>query len=205
MRNHTYWAALPVLAVSVCILAGSAVAHPLAAPTIRNFTPKQGPLNSQLTVVGSNLAGAQVTVAGSQATNVVVNKYGDSLTAIVPNVPDAMPVGAKVQIVVTTASGTATAPGTFMVTAVGPGHAVGKPHITGISPMKGKAGTKVTISGQNLGGAQWVKLDGMKTVYKVPSQTKIVATVPKQGHSGRITLKTDGGTVISARFTVLAG
>ena len=60
----------------------------------------------------------------------------------------------------------------------------------------------MTIWGTNLGGAQAVRLDGAKTVYKIPAQNRIVLTIPSAGHSGRISIKTAGGMTLSPRFTV---
>ena len=66
----------------------------------------------------------------------------------------------------------------------------------------------VTIRGQHLGGAMWVKFGGVKATYTVPSTTKIVAIVPQKAHSGKITLKTATGQATSGahlNFTVLPG
>ena len=73
------------------------------APTITSVSPNRGPLGGTNAVIisGTNLAGASVTFGGSMATNVSA-----SATTITANVP-AHAAGA-VNVVVTTAGGTAT-------------------------------------------------------------------------------------------------
>ena len=65
--------------------------------------------------------------------------------------------------------------------------------ILSVAPLHAKVGAKVTIKGANLGGAMWVKFGGVKTLYTVPSTHTIIATVPKQARSGKISILTDVG------------
>jgi hypothetical protein len=203
-----YGGALVVLAAFACVLAGSAVARTLAAPTITNFTPKSGVPGSKVTMVGTNLAGAKVDFNGAPASAVTVNKWGNALVATVPIDQDALPIGSNIQITVTTPGGSTMSAASFMVT-TGTAHAKPlKPQISSFAPMRGKAGVHVTIRGANLGGAQWVKFGGVKATYTVPSTTKIVAIVPHQAHSGKITVRTASGLATSSarlNFTVLPG
>ena len=70
-----------------------------------------------------------------------------------------------------------------------------KPVIKSFSPLRGKVGAKVRITGMNLGGTMWVKFGGVKAAtFTVPKRTLVVATVPKKAHSGSISLKTSDGT-----------
>ena len=65
-----------------------------------------------------------------------------------------------------------------------------KPSITSITPTSGKVGAKVTITGKNLTGTEAVQIGGITAAFKVGSATKITATVPKKGKTGKITLTT---------------
>ena len=81
-----------------------------------------------------------------------------------------------------------------------------KSQITGFAPMRGKIGTRVVITGINLGGTKWVKFGGVKALYTVPTNTKIVAHVPAKAHTGKIRIKTTTGISTKAlTFTVLPG
>ena len=65
-----------------------------------------------------------------------------------------------------------------------------KPSITSFTPTSGKGGTKVTITGKNLTGTEAVQIGGITAAFKVRTATKITATVPKKGKTGKITLTT---------------
>src|ERR1700730_2899298 len=65
-----------------------------------------------------------------------------------------------------------------------------KPSITSITPTSGKVGAKVTITGTNLTGTEAVQIGGITAAFKVGTATKITATVPKKGKTGKITLTT---------------
>jgi hypothetical protein len=76
------------------------------------------------------------------------------------------------------------------------------PTITSFTPKKGSPGTKVTISGKNLSGAE-VAFDGTTAKVTKDTVTSITATVPSAANSGKITVTTAGGTATSAKsFTV---
>jgi hypothetical protein len=200
MRKKMYFVALAT--VALCLVAGPAAAHTSAAPTLGNFTPKQGPSGSKVTIVGTNLGGAQVSFNQIPASSITVNRYGTALVATVPK--DTFSGGTTVaQLTVTTPGGTVTAAGGFRITGI----AVNKvtPHIVSFMPLKGSAGTKVTISGANLGVAQSVKL-GRTTMFFKIVRDKIVAMVPKNAHSGALSVKTPGGVAVAAlHFKVTGG
>jgi hypothetical protein len=118
------------------------------------------------------------------------------------NVPGEVTTGPG-PITVTTPGGTVTTTTMFTVNPPSKPTAVPHPRIGGFAPMRGAAGTKVTIRGTYLGGAMWVKFGGMKAKYTVPSATRIVAIVPKHAHSGKITIRTSGGLATSGvRFAI---
>jgi len=77
--------------------------------------------------------------------------------------------------------------------------ATAKPAITSFTPTTAKTGTTVTITGKNLTSASAVMFDGLEaTSYKVVSATKITAKVPTKAKSGKISVKTKGGTATSS-------
>ena len=75
------------------------------------------------------------------------------------------------------------------------------PSIAGMAPSRGKAGTLIALSGQNLYGATKVQLRGVNASYTVVSGTRITARVPA-GVSGltKWTVTTPGGTASSGWF-----
>jgi hypothetical protein len=200
-----YGVVLVVLTVSACMLAGAAGARTLAAPTITAFTPQQGPVGTRITITGANLTGATVDFAGRPATEVVPNPTG---TQLVVTVPSYAATGWSGLISVITAEGTVMTPSNFTVTA--PVVVKQKPPtivvpiIRSFTPMRAKVGTKVKITGTKLNGAMWVRFGGVRAVFTTPKTTLIVATVPRNAKSGKISLRTSGGTATSSkRFTVM--
>jgi len=199
MRKQTmYWSVLASFAVLACVFVGSAVARTLAPPTTTGFAPNHGLRGEKVTIYGHNLTSAQVQFNGVTGLNVKVTPDGTHLTA---NVPSDVADGPG-PITLMAPEGTVTV-GTFTVNPNSKPVAVPNPRIKSFAPMRGKTGTKVTIRGAYLGGAMWVKFGGVKATFTVPTATKIVATVPKGAHSGKITLKTSGGLSSSGVFKVL--
>lgn len=138
-------------------------------------------------ILGNGLTGTSSVKfgSGSATFNVVSDTY---MTAVVPS------DGTTGQVTVTIASGTLTSSRTFYVV----------PKITGIAPGSGPVGSQVTISGSGLIGTSLVKFGGVKaTSYTVNSGTTIIATVPAGAITGKISVKTPGGSASSpATFTV---
>jgi uncharacterized repeat protein (TIGR03803 family) len=79
------------------------------------------------------------------------------------------------------------------------------PSILSFTPPSGQVGTQVIITGTSFTGATGVLFGGVKaTVFSVDSDTQITATVPTSAKTGKIQVKTPGGTATSATsFTVL--
>jgi hypothetical protein len=201
-RRWTSWS-IPALLAAVtcaCALTGAASASATTAPTITGFEPNHGLIGERVTIYGHDLAGAQVWFNGMPAQNVVVDPTGTHIRA---NVPGEAMTGPGA-ITVTTSGGSVTTSTMFTVNPPSKATALPRPSVMGFAPLRSTVGMKVTIHGRNLGGALWVKFGGVRAVYTVPSATRIVATVPKQAHSGRITIKTSGGIAsASSRFVVL--
>ena len=79
------------------------------------------------------------------------------------------------------------------------------PSILSFTPPSGQVGTQVIITGNSFTGAAGVIFGGVKAmVFSVDSDTQITATVPTGAKTGKIQVKTAGGTATSATsFTVL--
>jgi alpha-tubulin suppressor-like RCC1 family protein len=76
--------------------------------------------------------------------------------------------------------------------------------VTGLAPARGRAGTKVTITGLNLSGATKVKFGGKTAKFTVVSATKITATAPAGTGTVAVTVTTPLGTsqkVAAGQFT----
>ena len=197
-RRLNSWV-VPVLAALALALAASAAAGPGSPPTVTGFAPNHGLLGERVTIYGHDLAGAQVWFNGVQATDVVVDPTG---THIRVHVPGEVATGPG-PITVTTSAGTVQTPTMFTVNPPSKPTSIPQPRIAAFAPMKGAAGTKVTIRGSRLGGTMWVKFGGMRARFTVPTATKIVAIVPAKARSGKITISTGGGIATSAmRFAV---
>ena len=99
---------------------------------------------------------------------------------------------------------TATIDGRALTTSV-PVTVVQPPTIGGFSPASGALGSKVVLTGANLGGATSVRFNGTTApTFTVNSPTQITVTVPVGATSGVIEVSTPGGTAMStASFTVL--
>ena len=164
----------------------------VGAPTVTGFSPLSGPVGTNVTITGQNLAEATaVTFNGTSQPSFTVNPAGTQVTA-------AVPAGATTgKIAVTTPGGTATSASDFTV--------ILAPTITGFTPASGPVGTSVTISGTNLSGATSVKFNGVsQPAYTVNAGgTQITAAVPATATTGPISVTTPGSTATSAtNFTV---
>jgi hypothetical protein len=165
----------------------------VTAPSITSFSPASGPVNSQVTLNGSFVAGQYYTVNfGSYSTSGYASA-SNSLTVYVPQ-----GVSGAVQVSAVIGGQTVTAPGTFTVTV---------PTITSFSPGSGVAGTVVTITGTGFNstyGANVTFGSVNANVLSVTSTT-IKAIVPSNTGNGamKITVTQGGQTVVSAdNFTV---
>jgi hypothetical protein len=66
-----------------------------------------------------------------------------------------------------------------------------------ILPTSGKAGTKVTILGNNLTGATGVVFNGTAATFKVVAASLITTSVPAGATTGKVKVVTPGGTLSS--------
>jgi hypothetical protein len=190
-------AAIPPAAItgriSVTTADGTAVSPTnftvIKPPMISLFTPASGAIGAIVTISGANM---------SSVTNVQFNGTGItdpitvvSATAIRVKVPGGATTG---KITVTNRAGIATSTGIFKVL----------PKITGFVPTSGIAGENVTIIGTTLSNPTLVKFGAVTAAIVSSSDTEIVTTIPLQAITGRISVTTASGTVVSAaNFTVI--
>jgi len=170
----------------------SATDFTILSPGITSFTPVSGLVGIQVTITGNNLSGAlSVAFNGEAATTFAV----DSPTQIRATVPATATTG---KISVTTGGGTAQSATDFTV--IPPA-----PVISSFSPASGMIGSEVTVTGSHFAGATSVKFNGvLASTYTVDSATQIRASVPTDATTGKISVTTGGGAVISVGdYTVL--
>jgi len=160
-------------------------------PTIASFTPASGPIGTKVTITGTGFTGAKSVTFNGAASAFTFT----SSTAIIATVPPGATTG---KISVTTPGGSANSVATFTLT-------IPAPTITSFTPASGQAGTVVRITGTNFTGATTVKFNGVvATPFTVVNSTLITAAVPNGASTGKISVITPGGTVVSAdSFTVL--
>jgi hypothetical protein len=223
MRTRMFYTGVVgALAAIACTLAASAGARTLdnGDATVSGVSPKQAMVGQLVTISGMNLDGTTSVSFGNVASRSVrVDLNGMWIRAVVPPgvapgsvyitldnggnpvstgpyqiVPGSVPAAAN------PAPGAAAAAGGVSVT---PKVA---PRITGFSPTTGRVGSRVLINGSYLGGALWLKFGGVRARIISSHATAIYALVPKQAHSGKISVHTSGGTGVSGlRFVVLRG
>jgi len=167
----------------------------VAAPGISNFLPASGPVNSQVTLSGTFIAGQYYTVNfGSYSTS----GYAQSSGTLVVNVPSGIPPGA-LKISVVFPGQTVTATGSFTVTA---------PTITSFSPTSGVAGTLVTITGTGFNPNYYgttVSFGTINANIVSITTTSITVTVPSNTGNGAMKINVNsGGQIVSSpsNFTV---
>ncbi|MEP6736643.1 MAG: IPT/TIG domain-containing protein [Chryseolinea sp.] len=161
------------------------------APTITSFTPSIGPGGIKVSIAGTNFTGVTKVYFGTGEAPFEVK----STTLIEATVPTGAATG-KIKVV--TPGGEALSTADFTVK--------GAPEITTFSPGSGLVGTVVTITGKNFdAGSLSVKFGtGKATDVTVVNATQITAKVPAVGTSGKITVETASGSVLSANsFTVI--
>jgi hypothetical protein len=158
-------------------------------PTIDNLSPAFGGPGTQVTVAGSNFAGAtQVTFNGAVAPGFVVNAAGTSLTV-------AAPAGVTTGPVVVTAAGTAS--NGVLYTAA--------PVITAFTPASGLIGTNVIIRGTDLNQPTRVLFNGIPATFAAVSATELAAFVPVGASTGPVQVVTGHGSGTSiTNFTIPA-
>jgi hypothetical protein len=163
----------------------------VAAPSITSFTPDSGTIGTAVTITGTNFdpvtSKNEVKFNGVLAP--VTATSATSLTALVPGGATTGP------ITVTTRGGTATSATNFTVITQPP------PTISSFTPTSGKAGTNVTVTGQNFDPVpsnNQVKFNGASAAVISATGTTLIATVPPTATTGFVSMTTASGTAHSA-------
>jgi large repetitive protein len=161
-------------------------------PSITGFKPTQGPVGTAVTVSGSGFVGAPTVRFGTVATS----PTSVSLTALVALVPSGAPTG-SITVMTTEGSGNTSAVFTVIRT----------PTLVSFTPASGAAGTVVTLVGIGLTTTGTVQFNGIAANTSAVNgsvTTSLLATVPTDATTGRITVTNAAGTVTSgADFHVL--
>jgi large repetitive protein len=207
-KRMTFGGVLALLAGLACALGGSAAGKSLDAPTITSVTPTSGMVGSTVVIKGTNLTGATVSFKLKQrgaiavpvsAANTMVTPDGTQITVVVPDGLDAaegqIAMPGKNGVWVTTPGGTTVWNMAFVVQK--PQLGIMRPIIMGFGPHKAGPGATVTIFGKHFSGTKFVKFAGLKATFRVPSDSRILATVPQHAHSGFLKIKTPAGTAKS--------
>lgn len=157
------------------------------SPSITYFLPTSGAAGAEVIIYGTSFTGAtSVTFNGAAA---VFNV--NSATSIAATVPTKATMG---KIRVTTPGGIVTSFDNFMVV----------PTITGFTPTSGIAGDVITVSGTAFTGVSGVYFNGVTASYRVIDSQKLTATVPFGAEPGKISVRTQSGSGMSAtNFAVL--
>ena len=158
-----------------------------AGPYVSGFSPTVGADAVTVTLNGEHFGGAtSVTFNGMAATHVYANP--NVLTAVTPLGVTTGPIK------VTTPNGSYTTTSNYFV----------PPVITGFSPVAGRAGTNVTLTGANFLGATTVSFNGLAVAVTPTSDTSLQVVVPVGITTGPIRIDTPGGAFTTkTNFLVL--
>ena len=151
-------------------------------PRITGFTPATGTAGASVSITGANFTNATAVQFNGAAASFTVNS-STNLTATVP--ADAT----TGTLSVTTPAGIVASTTNFFV----------PPKIDSFTPAAGAVGVNVLISGSAFFGTTTVKFNGTAAnIFTIISRRQIVAVVPTQATSGKITVTTSDGTATSA-------
>ncbi len=165
--------------------------------TIYSFDNGLAPFASQF-VIYSGKVGASLGILGQGFANATGVKFGGGPGTFVASTDAFMTATVSAgaltgKITVLEPAGNLNTPQVFKVI----------PTISGFSPTSGPVGTQVTISGQSLKQTSTVTFSGVKATFTVNSDTQVTATVPAGAVTGKIALKTKGGSATApGTFTV---
>lgn len=160
---------------------------PRPAPVVIDFSPKSGPENSSVNIIGEHL----LDIVSIQFNGVPTTQYGDPSMSEGRGFPVHVPKGATTGpiIIVTEHGRVETAP--FVVTAVP------KPTILSMNPTEGIPGTAVMIRGQNLTRVKSVSFNGVNATFSEFGD--LLVRVPEGATTGPVRVETEGGVAVSAQ------
>ncbi|WP_197076820.1 reprolysin-like metallopeptidase [Hymenobacter terrenus] len=160
-------------------------------PTVISFTPTTGPVGGTVVITGTDFSFAtRVTFNGTSAPIYTVNS-ATQITVTVPAGATTGPIG------VTGPTGSGVSAASFTV--------IPAPVITSFSPVFGKVGAVVVLTGNFFTGATQVAFNGTNApIFTVDSNTQLTVTVPTGATTGPVTVTGPGGPGSSTTdFTVI--
>jgi len=150
-------------------------------PRIIQFQPSSGFTGTNVVLEGGGFHGVtSVEFNGTRATFTAVSSL--RVNAVVPAGASTGPLR------ITTTNGTYTTTDLFHLPA----------RIDSFNPNSGKRGDTVTVDGQNLSGSTRVLFNGAEAEFTVTSPTRLSAVIPAFATSGRLTVQTPAGSVLSS-------
>ncbi|RYY26556.1 MAG: T9SS type A sorting domain-containing protein [Chitinophagaceae bacterium] len=161
-------------------------------PVLKSFTPSTGKIGTIVTVTGAQFHNtAKVYFGGAMASQ--VNVLSDTvLTAIVSN-------GASGDLRLETAGGKISLPGFVFIQSL-------KPKLNSFAPLSGKAGTLVTISGENFNpdpASNFVRFGASYGKVIIASTTELKVEAPAGASAGILEVTTNGYSMLANNFFTL--
>jgi len=169
--------------IQISTVAGTiASANPFAVlPRIIAFNPRIGTTGTNVTLQGGGFHGVTaVEFGGTRAA--FIFRSSILVDAVVPSGASTGPIK------LITTNGTFTTTELFHLPA----------RVTSFTPNSGKRGDLINIDGQNLSGTTRILFNGAEAVFTVTSRTRLTATVPAAATTGRLTIETPAGAVLSS-------
>lgn len=165
------------------------------APVINSFSPTSGPVGTPVTISGTRFSGAAAVTFNNVSSISFITNSDSQIFAQVP-------VGATSgPICVMTANGSGLSSDSFTVTS--PPAPI--PVVSSFSPTSGPVGTVVTVSGSNFLGATAVAFNNVTATFSLFLGTQLIATVPANASTGKISVTTPAGTGLSSQDFVVTG
>jgi hypothetical protein len=159
-----------------------ATAQPFVVlPRIFEFQPRIGTTGTNVVLQGGGFQGVtSVEFNGTRAT--FTFRSSIQVDAVVPSGASTGPIR------LITTNGTFTTTELFHLPS----------RITSFNPNSGKRDDVITIDGQNLSGTTRVLFNGVEASFTLTSPTRLTAVVPAAATSGRITVESPAGSVLSS-------
>ncbi|MCG8605335.1 IPT/TIG domain-containing protein, partial [bacterium] len=154
-------------------------------PNVASFTPKQGPVGTEVTLLGNGFQTVSEVTFGGVPTVAYAVESEHTIRATVPK-------GAMHGLIdVTNLAGTGTSPDSFKV--------VAPPRITTFAPLSGPVGTEITVTGAHFTETLRVSFnDILASSISVVSDTILQVVVPSGATRGKIRASNADGTGESA-------
>ena len=173
-------------------------------PSVSGISPASGPVNTSVTISGSNFGtdASKVKVSFNGLAATVQTAANTQITALVP-------ANASTGKVTVEINGQAVDGPVFSVTVTGP-------VITGINPTSGSQNIAVTITGNNFGtdaSKVTVSFNGLAATVQSVTNTQIIALVPVKANTGIVKVTVNAQSVdgpvfnyvLSVNVTTIAG